>query len=202
MRNRIKPKLNFLTVHHHHVHPALSRLSLGSALQHGDGGSGSRFRLWRPRAAPQPLPALQHASLLLLPAVPQPLGVVLGHLAERADQRGEQLGQQQQPGVVQQPPWPPPHTLVSTLGLTLLAHAPRCGGQPEQRRGGRGSYLRRDTWRHIVGLTTEQPRLHLWSTNSPGGNFSGRRVKFDPEIRLVPGHCTLKSLWAVERQTV
>lgn len=103
-RNGIKPKLNFVAIHHHHTHPALLCLSLGSALQHGDGSSGSRFRLRRPRAAPQPLPALQHAPFLLLPAVPQPLGVVLSHLAERADQRGEQLGQQQQPGIVRQPP--------------------------------------------------------------------------------------------------
>ncbi|XP_068172164.1 E3 SUMO-protein ligase PIAS1-like isoform X2 [Antennarius striatus] len=75
-----------------------------SALQHGDGSSGRRVGLRRPRAASQPLPALQHLLLLFLPAVPGPTRSLPSHFVDHADQRGKQLGQHQQPGLLQQPP--------------------------------------------------------------------------------------------------
>lgn len=128
-----------------------------AALQYGYGRSGCCLSLRWPRASFQPLPALQHL-LLRLPAVPQPISRLLEHLADHADQRCEQLGQQQQPGLVQQPPRHSLHALIFTHGLALFAHTPWGRGQPEQRWGGGGSYLQWDTWRHIAGLTLEESK--------------------------------------------
>lgn len=174
-----------------HTSPTLPALLCLSALQHGDGSSGCRFGLRRPRAAPQPLPALQHLLLLIfLSAVPRPIRSVLGHNADCADQRGEQLGQHQQPGLVQQPPWHSLHTLVFTLGLTLLTHTPRGGGRSEWCWSSSSSYLRRDTWCYIFGLTREESRLHFGSSYDPVINFVTAGYSFDPETRLAPSHQT------------
>lgn len=150
---------------------AVSCFSCASALQHGDGSRSRSLSLGWPRAASQPLPALQHLVLLFLPAVPRPVRGLLRFFADCTDQRGKQLGQHQQPGVVQQPPRHSLHTFVFTLGLTLRAHTPRGGGQPEQHWSGSGSYLRGDTWCYIVGLTQEKSRLHFGSSNNPVRNF-------------------------------
>lgn len=160
------------------THLLLSRVSPAcSALQHGDGSGGRCFGLWWPRASSQPLPALQYLLLLFLPAVPGPVRGILGFFADCAYQRGEQLGQHQQSGVVQQSPRHSLHTFVFTLGLACGAHAPRRGGQPEQHRSSGGSYLRRDTWCYFVGLTQEKSRLHFGSSSNPVRNFFWQQGK-------------------------
>lgn len=122
-----------------------------TALQHGDGSRRSRLRLRRPRAPPEPLPALR-----LLPGVPGAAGHASGQRPGPGQWRQQQR-QQQQPGVIQQPAGQP----------TRQPHPP--WGATGWQRGGIHSrhHLRFHYRRHITRLTAGTLSLPPSPTGHP-----------------------------------